>query len=580
MRSQLEIEVERFMGLQAVGKVEELFIQSNKQFMASSEDAVLERLVEGHDIIVVGGGYFGDEGKGKIVNVLSHHPLIGAIIRANSGENAGHTVFFKGIKYVLHLTPSGIFVPEKICAINSECVMDPVNYMAKEIGPLARQRVNYEDRLFVGNVHLVGPHHKVLDFALSAPNSSTLTGMAYAHASKVMKKGLRLDHLFNDKRVQAQRLEDDLVMYRGLLKEKGKEEGQIIDDMHRFEEETGRKIPVHVYEFLSAKDKIGYVLDLFEKTVVQNSQFPQRGNIKHMARGLLMKHEKLLIESAQSYWLSNATETHWSSSTSAQTHALGTLASCGVNVTSYNTAVVNVLKTPGDSRVGKGANPSSLVPQNYFQERGIHNMEQLRGACDNFDAVQKLYFNSIGENGIVAPTEYIDASGRYSISEAMAIACAKKFGEKGATTGKPRVTGLLDLVAAWQVAQEQGPHLFISALDRGDDQDFVGATVAYVYHNAKGESAESNGRKYHNGDVIRIRDEYPNEQVLQHCYPIVKVMPGWKDTPIGAGRWKKEQGLPQAVQQFLGIVEDLTGFKVLGFGNGPEGKDMVYVKEV
>ena len=79
--------------------------------------------------------------------------------------------------------------------------MDPVSFMEREISQLVKTDVAYKDRLFIGNVHLVCPHHKCLDLMGSweAPNKSTLQGMGPVHASKASRRGLRLDHLFNER---------------------------------------------------------------------------------------------------------------------------------------------------------------------------------------------------------------------------------------------------------------------------------------------------------------------------------------------------------------------------------------------
>ena len=99
---------------------------------------------------------------------------------------------------------------------------------------------------------------------------------------------------------------------------------------------------------------------------------------------------------------------------------------------------------------------------------------------------------------------------------AVAIASSREFGEKGSTTGKPRVTGIFDCLAARQVNEAQGPYLFISAMDRGDSQDYVGMTVAYVFYNPNNNTIiDPNGLEYRNGDVIRIGDPYPCENVLK-----------------------------------------------------------------
>jgi len=551
------------------------FTPPSLDFIVSSQEEVLYPLILDSDVIIIGGAYFGDEGKGKITDAVAGHPLITMIARMNSGENAGHTVSRNGKRYVFHLTPSGIMIPDKICLIGPECVMDPINFMEKEIKLLADAGEDYKKKLFVGDVHIVGPHHKILDFALSAANSSTLMGMSYVHASKVMKKGLRLDHLFNGD-VQKRRIEGELEIYRGFMKQAGKDERQVLEELIQFAKT--RKIPHHLFEFLEAKDKTAYIIDLYMKNVVNNEMFPERRDANRMINDALGRGEKALIESPQSFWLSNATEKHWTSSTSAQTHAAGVLASTRINPSRYRIMVINVAKTPADSRVGIGSNPSSFVPQDHFSKQKISSLDDLGDACTDFDAIQRSYFGSIQKNGILKPVMYKDATGEYSISSAMAASSSRLFGEKGATTGKPRVTGIFDCVAARQVNDAQGPYLSISAVDRGDFQDHVGMTVAYIFHKMDGShEADCNGKTYRNGDIIRIGDPYPCDNVLKHCHPIVKVMRGWKDTPIAAGKRNPSDTLPDAVQEFLSAVEHFTGFKVISIGNGPNTKDMIYL---
>merc|ERR1719215_1193547 len=107
--------------------------------------------------------------------------------------------------------------------------MDPVSFMEKEVAQLTRDNVDYMDRLFVGNVHIVCPHHKLLDLMNSwkAPNLSTIMGMAPIHASKAKRKGLRMDHLFNDRADARRRLEADLFDYYGTVKNLGITEAQL-----------------------------------------------------------------------------------------------------------------------------------------------------------------------------------------------------------------------------------------------------------------------------------------------------------------------------------------------------------------
>ncbi len=568
-----------FEALKDIPPVELLFHESKREFAVNSEEEVLGKIIDDHNVITVVGGYFGDEGKGKTISAIAKNPKIKIVGRFNSGENAGHTVVWNGKKYVFNLTPSGILIPGKINVIGPECVMDPINYLDKEIKQLVDAGIDYKDRLFVGNVQLVLPHYKIMDFAFSPPNTSTLMGMSYAHAAKVMKKGLKLDHIFNSRDNQEKRLKSDLETYQALLAYKKIEEQKILDDLEGVIAKGERKIPYHLIEFLKVKDKVEFILDLYKKRVVENSNFPKRTDVSKLVRDVLEEGGKLLAEGSQSSNLGNNTEKFTDSGTSAQTNAAGVEASANYDTQRFKSARIVTFKTPGDSRVGDGGNPSSFVYQKYFSDKGIDSLKGVEGACEDFDEIQRIYFKSIQSNGILNPVEYCDKKGEmYLINEAMAIASAVKFGEKGATTGKPRITGLFDCLSAKQVCGTDGGYITISAVDRGDNQDFVGLTVAYIYHHPKGEVSDSNGTKYHNGDIIRVGDPYPCEQVLRFCHPIIKVMPGWKDTPIGVGKRNPNDPLPENTQKFIGTIEDIVGRRIISMGNGPDTKDLIYLE--
>lgn len=566
-----------FKAIKDIEPIPELVHKTSLEYIVSSVGEVLHPIIKDNDVIIVTGSYFGDEGKGKKTDAVANDPLIEIIARFNSGENAGHTVCHDGKKYVFHLTPSAVTIPGKTCVIGPECVMDPINYLDKEISQLIKAGVDYKNKLLMGNVHIVTPYYKILDFVVNPSNSSTLKGISPAHSSKVWKRGLRLDDLFNSEKNQIKRLSEDVEIYFAFLKQKGFDESELIKKFEKLAAD-GREVPDHIIGFLKADNKVDYLVKLYKEQVSNNHDFPKRTDVTQLIRNTLKKGKKILIESPQSYWLSNATEKHWKSSTSAQTHAAGVIASGLFNISKYKIAIINVAKTPSDSRVGRGANPSSFVHQTYFSDKKINSLDELGNACMDFDSIQRQYFKSIRPNGILEPTLFTDSTGTYCINEAMAIASSRQFGEKGSTTDKPRITGVFDCVAAAQVNEAQGPYLFVSALDRGDYQDFVGLAVAYVYHNPSGEPADSNGKIYKNGDIIRIKDQYPCDNVLRYCHPIIKVMPGWKDTPIRADKRKQDDPLPKSVQNFLGTIEDLTGFRVISIGNGTDTKNMIYVK--
>ena len=551
-----------------------------KTYAEGSVEEVLYPIIDKHQVIMVAGAFFGDEGKGKSIDAIAHHPKCGIVARVNSGENAGHTVFANGKKFIFHLAPSGLLIDGKRNFIGPECVMDPISFMTKEVQQLIDAGIGFKDRLFVGNVHIVAPYHKLLDMLTSLPNSSTLKGMSPIHASKVTKKGLRLDHIFNDEAVMRARLKRDLETYEGVLKLKNLTDADVVARIAQENSDGVKRVPDYCLEFAQAADKVEFLVGLYTSKVRDNADFPSRCDVPHEIRKALAAGEKVLLEGPQSYWLSNAREKMWESSTSADTSAGGLLATAQFNFQQYSTVVINVHKTPGTSRVGIGANPASYVPQDYFSAQDIRTLKDLpEGMCTDFDAIQRQWASAVRENGITEPIEYTDASGTYNIGVAMSVVSSRHHGESGATTLKPRVCGLFDAVAHFEVNAAQGPYLTISALDRGDDYDKLGITIAYVYHDPSGRPVSCNGKTYKSGDIIKAGDPFPSEQVLYKCYPITKLIDGWRDSPIWAGKRAKGTPLPQGVCDFVHTVEHFTKAKVISIGNGPEGDNIIYLKQ-
>ena len=152
---------------------------------------------------------WGDEGKGKVVDVLA--PRYDVIARFQGGPNAGHTLEFEGIKHVLHTIPSGIFHPGKINIIGNGVVIDPVIFK-KEIEALTRMGVDIRKNLFVSRkAHLILPTHRMLDAASEQSKGtekigSTLKGIGPSYMDKTGRNGLRvgdIEHSDFDKRYQA-----------------------------------------------------------------------------------------------------------------------------------------------------------------------------------------------------------------------------------------------------------------------------------------------------------------------------------------------------------------------------------------
>lgn len=141
---------------------------------------------------------WGDEGKGKIVDVLT--PKYDVIARFQGGPNAGHSLEFNNIKHVLHTIPSGIFHPEKINIIGNGVVIDPVVFR-KEIEELKALGVNFSNLFISRKAHLILPTHRLLDAASEASKGvgkigSTLRGIGPTYMDKTGRNGLRVGDIF------------------------------------------------------------------------------------------------------------------------------------------------------------------------------------------------------------------------------------------------------------------------------------------------------------------------------------------------------------------------------------------------
>jgi adenylosuccinate synthase len=144
---------------------------------------------------------WGDEGKGKIVDVLT--PDYDVIARFQGGPNAGHTLEFNNIKQVLHTIPSGIFRENKINIIGNGVVIDPIVFK-KEIESIRKIGVELSENLYISKkAHLILPTHRILDAASEQKKGatkigSTLKGIGPTYKDKIGREGLRVGDLFQD----------------------------------------------------------------------------------------------------------------------------------------------------------------------------------------------------------------------------------------------------------------------------------------------------------------------------------------------------------------------------------------------
>src|SRR5919204_1712227 len=163
------------------------------------------------------GMQWGDEGKGKIIDVLTARTDI--VVRSQGGNNAGHTVIHRGVKYVLHLIPSGILRHRKVCVIGNGVVIDPVA-LAGEIDGLRQLGVTIDKNLLISDcAHLVLPYHRLLDEQRelrSGRIGTTKRGIGPAYGDKAARTGLRISDLMQpilfSKKLQAKVAENNSIL--------------------------------------------------------------------------------------------------------------------------------------------------------------------------------------------------------------------------------------------------------------------------------------------------------------------------------------------------------------------------------
>src|SRR5689334_23086502 len=148
--------------------------------------------------VCVLGAQWGDEGKGKIVDLLT--PRFSIVARYQGGHNAGHTVYVSGRKFVLHLIPSGILHPGVICIIGSGVVVD-LEALFAEVDKLAGMGVDVTGRLLVSDrAHLIMPYHREIEVLAEARRGerkigTTSRGIGPAYEDKIARRGIRVGDL-------------------------------------------------------------------------------------------------------------------------------------------------------------------------------------------------------------------------------------------------------------------------------------------------------------------------------------------------------------------------------------------------
>ena len=316
------------------------------------------------------GAQWGDEGKGKIIDVLTETAEV--VVRYAGGNNAGHTVIVKGKKTVLHLIPSGILRKNKLCVIGNGVVLDPIG-LVSEMEGLKKNGVKVTPKNFVlsETAHVVFPYHRELDGqreVLKGKNKigTTKRGIGPAYGDKAARVGLRVNDLIDPIKLEAKlsaRIKENNIVLKSL----------------------GAK-PLSFKEVFTAYNKAGQYL----KPFVQNTVVLLHEQIRHGA--------DVLFEGAQGTFLDIDHGTY-PFVTSSNTTAGGACTGSGVPPHRMD-RVVGVMKAY-TTRVGEGPLPT----ENQEISDLLHGMGREFGAttgrarrCGWFDSVATRHATMV--NGI------------------------------------------------------------------------------------------------------------------------------------------------------------------------------------
>ena len=422
-------------------------------------------------VTVIVGSQWGDEGKGKIVDLLGKGADI--VARYQGGANAGHTIVIDGKQTVLHLVPSGILAGDTKCVIGNGVVIDPIALL-DEIKMLESQGFSVKDRLFISRkAHLIMPYHKILDQAIEEQKESgceigtTGRGIGPAYNDKTTRSGIRIIDLA-DKKGFEEKLRVNIKSINKFLK-------NVYDHEEIDAEETIR-------EFSGYHEKMEpFICDV---TVMLNEA--------------IKNDERIFVEGAQGALLDLDHGTY-------------------PFVTSSN-------PTSGGACTGLGIPPTAI---------------------DKVIGVVKAYCTRVGNGPF--PTELEDATGEL----------LRKVGaEFGATTGRPRRCGWLDLVALKYSVMINGiSDIALTKLDVLDNMPEIQVCTGYMI----------DGKEVQN---------FPVEiNTLKRIVPILKSVKGWNKSLATVKTFAE---LPKEVLDYFKIIEDYCGAEIKIVSLSPDRKDTIF----
>ncbi len=415
--------------------------------------------------VVIVGTQWGDEGKGKVVDLLAEKADF--IVRFQGGNNAGHTLVVNGQKHIFHLIPSGILHRDKLCMIGNGVVLDP-GELIREMDRLeeAGRHVTPDNLMISLYTHIIMPYHRALDLAREERKGRTAIGttgrgIGPCYEDKVGRSGIRVHDLL------------DRAAFREKLARNTEEKNFLLQNYF------GQK-PLDLSEIEDEYLAYGERLR------------PYAGNVSQQLHKAGVQGRSVLFEGAQGTHLDIDHGTY-------------------PYVTSSNTVA-------GSACCGAGIGPTRI---------------------DSVLGVVKAYTTRVG--GGPFPSELLDQTGEH---------IRKIGGEFGATTGRPRRCGWLDMVVVNSSVRLNGLcGLVITKLDVLTGIPKLKIGLSYT---CRGSSL----------------DHVPAElDCLEGCEPVFEEFPGWDEDITNVRRW---DDFPQNTKKYLKAIEEISGVPVQIISVGPE----------
>ncbi len=502
--------------------------------MESLQDKT-SRLLDGVRTLAIVDNHWGDTGKGKFVDFFSEWADI--IARGTGGANAGHTISVNGKQIIFHLIPSGILWDKegKTNIIGSGVAFDPT-VVTKELSMLRDEGLEYNHLLFSKNAKLVLPQHLVIDrlgdCVADGKIGTTGRGIGPVYEDFYARIGLTLNDILN-KDVFARKLIRNLRDKVTLLKCKNPESvKKVLHHEHllngRFwNEKTIFDIDAILETYMM------YAKEL-EPMITDTDQVLQKS----------VGAKNVLLEGAQGNLLSIDHGTYpYVTSSDCSIHGLVK----GVGLEQKHVDLtLGIVKAFYKTRVGEGPFPTELGGEQ-----------------------SALHCATGGVNKVFEHEHYPNATINDEDELAQGIAIRKVGNEYGATTGRPRRTGWLDLPLLKHSFKISGANVILTKLDVLDDCDRIKLCTAYRY---QGNPYRLGSKLLQKGDTLACA--IMDYDVIRYCEPLYHTFDGWKEVTTGC---RSMDDLPDKMKEIIAFARLQTAMRPRILSVGPDRDQTIIV---